>query len=197
MKAIFNIPYGLYIVTVKGEKYNGCVINTLQQVTSNPTRISITINKDNFTTSEIEKTGEFNVSILDNTKNLSLIKHFGFSSGKDTNKFENFDDFALAQNQIPYITKSTNSYITAKVVSSYDVGTHITFVADVVDDVVLNQNETLTYSYYLNNIKPKPETTNKKSYVCKICGYVYEGDNIPDDYICPICKHGKEYFEEK
>lgn len=197
MKAIFNIPYGLYIVTVKGEKYNGCVINTLQQVTSNPTRISITINKDNFTTSEIEKTGEFNVSILDNTTNFSLIKHFGFSSGKDTNKFENFDDFALAQNQIPYITKSTNSYITAKVVSSYDVGTHITFVADVVDDIVLNQNETLTYSYYLNNIKPKPETTNKKSYVCKICGYVYEGDNIPDDYICPICKHGKEYFEEK
>ena len=197
MKAIFNIPYGLYIVTVKGEKYNGCVINTLQQVTSNPTRISITINKDNFTTSEIEKTGEFNVSILDTTTDFALIKHFGFSSGKDTNKFENFDDFSLAQNQIPYITKSTNSYIAAKVVSSYDVGTHITFVADVVDDIVLNQNETLTYSYYLNNIKPKPEITTKKSYVCKICGYVYEGDNMPDDYICPLCKHGKEYFEEK
>ena len=197
MKAIFNIPYGLYVVTTKNEKYNGCIINTLQQVTSTPTQISITINKDNFTTKMIQETGEFNVSILDTTTDFELIKHFGFSSGKDTNKFENFKDFKLANNNIPYITKSTNSYILAKVVSSYDVGTHITFVAEVKEDVVLNNNDTLTYSYYLNHIKPKPENTTKKSYVCKICGYVYEGDNMPDDYICPLCKHGKEYFEEK
>ena len=197
MKAIFNIPYGLYVVTAKDEKYNGCVINTLQQVTSTPAQISITINKDNHTTKMIEKTKKFNVSILDKTTDFELIKTFGFSSGKDCDKFENFADFKVAKNQIPYITKNTNSYISAKVVSSYDVGTHITFVAEIEEDVVLNENETLTYSYYLQNIKPKPETTSKKSLVCKICGYVFDGDNMPDDYVCPLCKHGKEFFEEK
>lgn len=197
MKAIFNIPYGLYIVSAKDEKYNGCVINTLQQVTSNPAQISITINKDNYTTKMIEQTKEFNVSILDKTTNFDLIKTFGFSSGKDCDKFEGFADFKVAKNQIPYITKSTNSYISAKVVSSCDVGTHITFVAEIEEDVVLNENETLTYSYYLQNTKPKPEATSKKSLVCKICGYVFDGENMPDDYICPLCKHGKEFFEEK
>ena len=161
MKALYNIPYGLYVLTAKGEKFNGCIINTLQQVTSNPERISITINKDNYTTSLIEKSGEFNVSILDVNTKFETIKNFGFSSGKDVDKFENFKDFKLSKNGLPYITQNTNSYLSAKVVSKTDVGTHITFVADVTEDVVLSETESITYSYYLKNVKPKPEAQNK------------------------------------
>lgn len=195
MKALYNISYGLYVLTAKTNKYNGCIINTLMQVTSSPARISITVNKDNFTTKMIEQTGEFNVSILDMTTSFDLIQHFGFSSGKDVDKFKDFKDFLLANNQIPYITKHTNAYISAKVVSKIDVGTHITFVADITNDVVLSMNEPVTYSYYINTIKPKPEKKKKRVYVCRICGYVYEGDELPNDFICPICKHGAEDFE--
>ena len=194
MKALYNIPYGLYVLTAKGEKLNGCVINTLQQVTSNPERISITVNKDNYTTSLIEKSGEFNISILDINTNFETIKNFGFSSGRDVDKFENFKDFKLSKNGLPYITKNTNSYLSAKVVSKTDVGTHITFVADVTEDVVLSEVESITYSYYLKNVKPKPEAKNKNKYVCTVCGYVYEGETLPKDFICPICKHGAEVF---
>lgn len=197
MKALFNIPYGLYVLTAKDEKDNGCIINTLQQVTSSPTRISITVNKDNYTTKMIEKTKVFNVSILDKTVTFDLIKNFGFASGKEVNKFENFKDYELAKNGVAYITKHTNSYLSAKVVSQTDVGTHITFVADVTEDVVLSQTESVTYDYYLKNIKPKPEEKTKNSYVCSICGYVYEGEELPKDFICPICKHGVEVFEKK
>ena len=195
MKALYNITYGLYVLTAKTNKYNGCIINTLMQVTSNPTRISITINKDNYTTKMIEETGKFNVSILDATTDFELIQRFGFSSGKNTDKFANFFDYSLAENNIPYITKHTNAYLSAKVVSKTDVGTHFTFVADVTNDVVLSAYEPVTYSYYINNIKPKPEVKKAKRYVCRICGYVYEGDELPNDFICPICKHGAEAFE--
>ena len=195
MKALYNITYGLYVLTAKNEKYNGCIINTLMQVTSNPTKISITINKDNYTTKMIEKTGEFNVSILDMSTSFDLIKRFGFSSGKDTDKFIGFSDYSLSSNKIPYITKHTNAYLSAKVVSKLDVGTHVTFVAEVTEDVVLATTEPVTYSYYINNIKPKPEKSKKKKYVCRICGYVYEGDFLPDDFVCPICKHGAVDFE--
>lgn len=197
MKALFNIPYGLYVLTAKDQKDNGCIINTLQQVTSSPTRISITVNKDNYTTKMIEKTKVFNVSILDKTVTFDLIKNFGFASGKEVNKFENFKDYELAKNGVAYITQHTNSYLSAKVVSQTDVGTHITFVADVTEDVVLSQTESVTYDYYLKNIKPKPEEKAKNSYVCSICGYVYEGEELPKDFICPICKHGVEVFEKK
>ena len=195
MSALYNITYGLYILTAKTHKHSGCVINTLMQVTSSPARISITINKDNYTTKMIEQTGEFNVSILDMSTTFDIIKRFGFSSGKDTDKFLNFEDYKLATNNIPYITKHTNAYISAKVISKTDVGTHITFVADITDSVVLAKTEPVTYSYYINNIKPKPEKSKKKRYVCRICGYVYEGDELPNDFICPICKHGAEDFE--
>ena len=195
MKALYNISYGIYILTAKGDKNNGCVINTLMQVTSNPCRISITVNKDNYTTKMIEKTGEFNVSILDTMTKFDLIQRFGFSSGKDVDKFDGFDGFAIAKNNIPYITSHTNSYLSAKVVSKTDVGTHITFVADVTEDVVLRETEPATYAYYLSSIKPKPITQTKRVYVCRICGYVYEGEELPSDFICPLCKHGAEFFD--
>ncbi|MBQ9792808.1 MAG: flavin reductase [Clostridia bacterium] len=195
MKALYNISYGLYVLTANAEKPNGCIINTLQQVTSNPERISITVNKDNYTTKLIEETGIFNVCILDINTNFETIKNFGFSSGKDVDKFEKFKDFKLSKNGLPYITKNTNAFLSAKVVSKTDVGTHFTFVADVTEDVVLSETESITYSYYLKNVKPKPEPQNKNQYVCSVCGYVHEGENLPEDFICPICKHGAEVFE--
>jgi len=193
MDALFNISYGLYIVTVKDEKYNGCIINTLQQITSNPIQISITINKDNLTTQIIEKTGIFNVSILDTTTTFDTIQTFGFQSGKTVDKFANFTDFNIAQNGLPYISKQTNAYICAKVISSIDVGTHITFVAEILNSEILSKEKSLTYAYYTEKIKP--QTTAKNKYVCSICGYVYEGENLPKDYVCPLCKHGSEVFE--
>ena len=195
MKAVYNISYGVYVLTAKEQKYNGCIINTLMQVTSSPCRISITINKDNYTTSIIDKTGEFNVSILDMTADFDIIKRFGFASGKNVDKFEGFKDFSLADNGIPYITKQTNAYLSARVISKLDVGTHITYVADVTGESVLSTIQPMTYAYYINNIKPKPESKKSRVYVCRICGYVYEGDELPSDFICPICKHGAEDFE--
>lgn len=195
MNALFNIPYGLYVLTAKTNKINGCIINTLMQVTSNPNRISVTVNKDNHTTKMIEETGEFNVSILDKTVKFDMFERFGFSSGKDVDKFNNFKDFKIAKNNIPYITTHTNSYFCAKVVDKFDVGTHVIFVADIEESGILSTNESVTYSYYHANIKPKPQKANKKSYVCKICGYVHEEDELPNDFVCPICKHGAEVFE--
>ena len=197
MKALYNIPYGVYVLTAKGEKHNGCIINTLLQVTSSPSKISITVNKDNYTTQLIEKSGVFNISILDMTTSFDIIKHFGFASGKDTDKFAGFIDYKLADNGVAYITKHTNSYLSAKVVSKTDVGTHITFVAEVTADVVLANTESLLYSYYQSNIKPKTEKAKKTIWVCKVCGYVYQGDELPADFVCPLCKHGAEDFEKQ
>lgn len=199
MKAVYNISYGVYVLTAKGEKQNGCVINTLMQVTSSPVKISVTVNKDNYTTKLIEESGEFNVSILDMTTAFDVIERFGFSSGKDTDKFNGFADFKLASNGIAYITKNTNAYLSAKVTDKVDNGTHFTFFADVTEDVVLSNQKPITYAHYLENIKPKPkaETGEKVVWVCRICGYVYEGDPIPEDFICPLCKHGVVDFERK
>jgi flavin reductase (DIM6/NTAB) family NADH-FMN oxidoreductase RutF len=198
MKAVYNISYGLYILTAKGDKMNGCVINTLNQVTTTPNRIVIAVNKQNYTTELIRKTKKFNVSILDEKTEFDLISHFGFQSGKDVDKFENFSDFKLADNDIAYITKNTNAYITASVVEEKDLGTHIMFFADVDGDFVLSSVPSLTYAYYLQNIKPTPKTDSKKVvHVCKICGYVYEGDTLPEDFVCPLCKHGAVDFEKR
>ena len=195
MNVMFNISYGLYILTAKTEKLNGCVINALSQVTSTPNRIIIAINKNNFTTEQILKTKKFNVSILNEETNFDLIKRFGFTSGKNINKFEDFSSFKLAENGIPYISQGTNSYISAEVLEVRDLGTHYEFLADVTKEVSLNDISSITYSYYQSNIKPKQANSNKKVvYVCSVCGYVYEGDPLPEDFICPICKHDAKYF---
>ena len=198
MKPVHNISYGLYVLTANSDKQNGCIINTLMQVTStNPTIISVTVNKENYTCFQIKKTGVFNVSILDLTTNFEIIKRFGFASGKHTDKFNGFKDYKIANNGVAYITKFTNSFISARVVSQVDIGTHITFFAEITEEAILTNNKPITYAYYLENLKPKPDakTASKVVHVCRICGYVYDGDPLPEDFVCPLCKHGAEDFD--
>lgn len=198
MNVMFNISYGLYILTTKNRKLNGCVINALSQVTSSPNRIMIAVNKNNLTTEHILKTKKFNVSILNKDAKFDLIKRFGFSSGRDLNKFDNFSDFAIAKNGIPYISKGANSYISAKVVEIRDLGTHYEFLAEVTAEVSLNDIPSITYAYYQSKIKPKMSTKKKKVvYICSVCGYIYEGDVLPKDFVCPLCDHDASYFIKK
>lgn len=195
---MFKIGYGLYILTAKdGEKDNGCVINTAIQVTSTPNRISVTVNKQNYTHDMIMKTGVFNVSILSEKATFDVFKHFGFQSGRDVDKFADYKDATRSENGLYYVTGDTNAYISGKVINTLDLGTHTMFIADVTDAEVLADVPTTSYDYYQKNIKPKPEAPKKVTgYVCKICGYIYEGDPLPEDFICPICKHGAADFEK-
>ena len=198
MNVMFNISYGLYILTAKTDKANGCVINALSQVTSTPNRIMIAVNKDNFTAGHILETKKFNISILDEEADFELIKRFGFASGKNTNKFDDFSDYEIAKNGIPYIAKGTNSYISAEVVEIIDLGTHYEFLAEVTEEVSLNDVPSITYAYYQENIKPKTASPQKKVvYICSVCGYVYEGDSLPKDFVCPWCLHDAAYFVKK
>ena len=195
--AVHKLTYGLFILTAKdGEKDNGCIINTVTQVTSEPNRITIAVNKANYTHDMIVKTGEFNVSVLTENSKFETYKHWGFQSGKDTDKLEAIS-FKRAENGITYIADETNAYISAKVVSSIDLGSHTLFIADVTASEVLSDDESVTYSYYHKNIKPsKPKTEEKKKgFICTICGFIYEGDTLPDDFICPWCKHPASDFE--
>ena len=197
-KAIYNLTYGLFVLTARcGEKDNGCIINTAGQVTSTPNRISITVNKDNFTHDMIMESGKFNISILSEAADFDTFKHFGFQSGKNVDKFEGYSAAKRSENGIYYITEGTNAYISASVEQTIDLGTHTMFVADVTDMEVLKEEPSVTYDFYQSNIKPKQEKTEKKKgYICKICGYIYEGDPLPEDFICPICKHGAADFEK-
>ncbi|NLN56124.1 MAG: flavin reductase [Clostridiales bacterium] len=196
--AMFKIGYGLYVLTAKeGERHNGCIINTTVQVTDNPNRISICVSKSNFTHGMIWHTGEFNISVLTTSAPYQLFKDFGFRSGKDEDKFAGRTDTAYSQNGLIYLTEHTNAYLSCKVVSALDLGTHTLFIADVTDGKNLSGEESVTYSYYHSNIKPKPDKTQaKKGWRCKVCGYIYEGEELPPDYICPICKHGADAFEK-
>lgn len=192
-----KLTYGLFILTAKnGSKDNGCIINTVTQVTSEPNRISIAVNKSNYTHNMIAETGEFNVSVLTENSKFETYKHWGFQSGKDADKLEAIS-FKRSENGIIYIADETNAYISAKVISSVDLGTHTLFIADVTASEVLSDDKSVTYDYYHNNIKSKsPKTDNKKKgFICTVCGYIYEGDTLPDDFICPWCKHPASDFE--
>ena len=196
--AFNKLSYGLFVLTARdGDQLNGCIINTAQMLTDNPKRITIAVNKANLTHDMILKTGEFNVSVLTESVPMSVFEHFGFQSGRNTHKFISFEDFEMAQNGIPYITAHTNAFFSAKVVAAADNGTHTLFTAEVTQAEVLGSEPSVTYAYYFAHIKPKkkPVETQKAGWVCKICGYVYEGDELPADYECPICKHGPEDFE--
>lgn len=195
-KALFKIGYGLYVLTANDEKDNGCIINTVMQVTSNPLQIAIAINKRNYTTAMIQKTRKFNISVLSEKADFNIYKHFGYQSGKDVNKFENFSDAKRSPNGVLYITSGTNAYMSAYVQQEIDLGTHFLFIGQLVASENLSDDKSATYEYYQNNVKPKPETNNKKGWRCKICGYIYEGEELPADYVCPICKHGAVDFEK-
>ena len=194
-KAMFNLSYGLFILTAKdGEKDNGCIVNTVGQVTSQPNRISLTVNKANYTHDMILKTKEFNVSVLAENSKFETYKHWGFQSGRNTDKLESIS-FKRSANGLVYIADETNAFLSAKVVSTLDLGTHTLFIADVTGGEVLSQVPSATYSFYQNNIKPKPASTEKrKGFICTVCGYIYEGETLPDDFICPVCKHPASDF---
>ena len=194
-KAMFNLSYGLFILTAKdGEKDNGCIVNTVGQVTSQPNRISLTVNKANYTHDMILKTKEFNVSVLAENSKFETYRHWGFQSGRNTDKLESIS-FKRSANGLVYIAEETNAFLSAKVVSTMDLGTHTLFIADVTDGEVLSQVPSATYSFYQNNIKPKPASTEKrKGFICTVCGYIYEGETLPDDFICPVCKHPASDF---
>ena len=193
---LFKIGYGLYVLTAnEGEKDNGCIINTVMQVTSDPVQIAIAVNKKNYTNGMIHKTKKFNLSILSLDAKFEIFKHFGYQSGKDVNKFESYEGAKRSPNGVLYITKGVNSFISAYVKNEIDLGTHTLFIAQLVEAQSLNNKPTMTYDYYQNNVKPKPQPTAKKGWRCKICGYIYEGENLPPDFICPICKHGAVDFE--
>ena len=194
-KAFFNIGYGLYVLTTNENKDNGCIINTFMQVTDTPKRVVLAVNKNNLTCTELQASGVFNVSVIDESADFEMFKCFGFRSGRTCHKFDDFSDAERAENGVLYITKSTNAYFSGRVIEQKDLGTHILFIADVTEAEVLSDKKTVTYTYYQEKIKPAPET-KKKGWVCKICGYVYEGEELPDDFICPLCKHPASDFEK-
>ena len=200
-KAMFKFSYGLFVLTAKENGFdNGCIINTAIQVTSSPNRISIAVNKANKTHDMIHAAGEFNVCMLAENAPFSVFQNFGFQSGRDADKFASFAQKKRSANGIYYITDVANAYVSAKVDQEIDLGTHTMFIADVTDAEVLSDVPSVTYNYYQANIKPKPQVTpaqaGKTKWVCKICGYVYEGEELPADFICPICKHGAQDFEK-
>ena len=200
-KAMYQLTYGLFVLTAQeGDKDNGCIINTAIQVTSEPNRISIAVNKANYTHDMVLRTGKFNVSVLDEQASFLLFKRFGFQSGRDVNKYDDFQNYDRSENGITYINSGTNAFISGEVEQTIDLGTHTLFIAKVTDMEVLSNQQSVTYAYYQENIKPKPEAVGvtKEGQVvwrCRICGYEYIGEDIPEDFICPICKHPVADFE--
>ncbi|MEE3392914.1 MAG: flavin reductase [Lachnospiraceae bacterium] len=203
--AMYKLTYGLFVLTVNdGSKANGCIVNTVMQQTSEPNRVSVTVNKHNLSEEVLEKTGEAVVSFIDESADFELFKHFGFQSGRNVNKFEGFSSCKEASNGVPYITKGCNGYLVLKVAEKKDLGSHMFFLCDVIDGDVLSDKPSMTYAFYHANVKPKPEkkTESKgKVWVCRICGYEYDDskekvpfEELPDDWECPICGHGKADF---
>ncbi|MEG0048853.1 MAG: flavin reductase [Clostridia bacterium] len=193
--SLFSISYGLYVLTAKeGERDCGCIINTASQITEKPMRISVCVNKQNLTCEIIQKTGLFNVSVLTQSVPFSVFEHFGFQSGRNVDKFAGRAD-PQSENGLRYLADSCNAVLSGKVVDALDYGTHMLFVAELTEAVKLSSEPSLTYAYYFEHVKPKPQPKPKRGFVCKICGYFYEGDTLPPDFICPLCKHGAEDFE--
>ena len=198
--ALYNIGYGLYVITSNdGTKDNGMIGNTVIQVTSNPMQVVVCINKGNYSHDVIKQTGIMNVNCLSTEAPFSVFEKFGFSSGKDKNKFEG-DEVVRSENGLVYLSKYINSFMSLKVENYIDFGTHGMFVCSIIEAKVVSKAETMSYAYYHKNVKPKPNATKdsggKKKCVCKICGYVHEADELPEDFECTICGHGPADFEE-
>lgn len=194
---MYNISYGLYILTAQENgSDNGCIINTTVQVTSKPNRITVAVNQQNLTHDMILHTGNFNLSMLTTETPFEVIQHFGMQSGKNATKFATPNLLPRSENGLCYIPSYTNAFLSAKVISSTDLGTHTLFLADVTDGELLSREPSLTYAEYQARIKPKPQpTATGTGWRCRICGYEFTGDTLPDDFICPICKHGADDFE--
>lgn len=199
-KALFKLTYGLFVLTVKeGEKENGCIINTAIQVTAVPNRISIAVNKANATHDMVLSAGRFHVSVISQDAKFSLFQHFGFQSGRDVDKFADFAACERAEDGIPYITEGCNAWFAAKVEQAIDLGSHTLFIAAVEDMQVLSDVPSASYEYYQTQIKPKPQVpaaAGKTVWRCRVCGYEYEGEELPADFICPLCKHPASDFEK-
>lgn len=201
-KAMYKLSYGLFVLTAKDEeKDNGCIINTAIQASSMPNQLSICVNKANLTHDMIVKTGKFTVSVISQDAGFDLFKHFGFQSGKDVDKFKNFEKCKRGENLIYYITEGTNAYISVNVSKTEDLGSHTMFIGEITDMEVLSETPSVTYDYYLKNIKPQPEnvgttTDGKTIWRCTICGYEYVGEELPEDFVCPLCKHPASDFEK-
>ncbi len=195
---LFNITYGLYVLTSNdGNRDDGMILNTINQVAENPNKIMFCVNKRNYSAEVIKNTKKATVSILSTNTPFSIFKNFGFQSGKDVDKFANISYTKRDKNGLLYLTKFTNAYISLDVNEVIDLGSHYGFIATIVETKQLSKEKSLSYSYYMDNIKPKPARSEKKinGWICKICGYIYEGENLPADFICPLCKHGAEDFE--
>ena len=195
LTALFNIGYGLYVVTSSdGIKDNGLIVNTVSQVTNTPNRVAVTINKANYSHHVIQQTGVMNVNCLDVSAPFSVFQTFGFQSGRTADKFAGIDELR-SDNGLRFLPRYINSFMSLKVESYVDLGTHGMFICSVTEARVISDRETMSYTYYQNNVKPKPQSEGKKGFVCKVCGWVYEGDTLPDDIVCPLCKHGAADFE--
>ncbi len=197
-KAMYKLSYGLFLLTTTdGEKQNGCIINTVSMLTDNPKRITLFVNKANYSNELLKKTGVLNVSVLTESAPFDLFKQFGFVSGRDVDKFEG-GKYEVSENGLYYLPAHANALLSGRVVDSYDYGTHTLFVAEVTEAKTLGDEKSVTYEYYQQNIKAKPQTVaepDKEKWVCKVCGYVHEGP-LPEDFICPWCKHPASDFEK-
>ena len=195
MTALFKIGYGLYVVTSNdGNKDNGLIVNTVTQLTDNPYRVAVNINKENYSHHVIKQTGVMNVNCLSVEAPFEIFQRFGFQSGRQADKFEGMEKLH-SDNGLVFLPKYINAFMSLKVEQYVDLGTHGMFICSVTEARVMGDKDTMTYTYYQKNVKPKPQTEGKKGFVCKVCGFIYEGDELPDDYICPLCKHGVADFE--
>ena len=195
LNALFNIGYGLYVVTSNdGTRDNGLIVNTVSQVTNTPNRVAVTINKANYSYHIIQQTGILNVNCLDVSAPFSVFQNFGFRSGRTADKFEGIEELR-SDNGLRFLPRYVNSFMSLKVESVVDLDTHGMFICSVTEARVMSDRQTMSYTYYQDNVKPKPETEGKKGFVCKVCGWIYEGDTLPDDIVCPLCKHGAADFE--
>lgn len=200
--ALFKLSYGLFIITAnQNGRDNGCITNTVTQVALNPDMISFTISKDNFTHDMMLKSKKFTISVLTTAADFQMYKHFGFQSGRDVDKFKDFKEIKRLSNGTLCITKGTNAYISGEVIQTVDTGSHTLFISNISEMEVLNNEPSVTYEYYRENIKPKPVDTGKKEngqtvWRCTVCGYEYVGEELPEDFVCPLCKHPASDFEK-
>ena len=195
-KALFNIGYGLYVVTCNdGKKDNGLIVNTVTQLTDTPMRVAVTINKQNYSHDVIKQSGKMNVNCLTTEAPFKVFEAFGFVSGRNVDKFADCTP-NRSENGLVVLPRYINAFISLEVESYVDIDTHGMFICRVTEAQVLSDKETMTYTYYQKNVKPRPKTEKKNGYVCKICGYVYEGEELPEDFVCPLCKHGASDFEK-